>query len=405
MNSRGSLPEDVLGTDTWIARAIGNFSSEDIKINGAGKLQVHPEIQSLAGEMWNQTLNLRKDALLGKAEKEGRKIEVFVKDENPFSALYSRENGIEKKELFSGPCVALIDFEVDDSVLSAIHGVTDYAVRTLMSTTPYSIIDKYGWECFVDSVNLSVLPTFIDGESEVGQTFRRHGFNLNEYPGSIGTIAGGFATRNQKIELSKVNPFHGMQKEMFEEGRLLPSLKEEDYKERGIIHPDAEVEFGNLDDGTRIAYVSRKGQPKIRALLYDESDLVCTGIATDINPLAKDPSGSKKQYIKSEYMFLCRTGIKRKHFDEIDEQGIQKGWPRSDEHTDCYYFPFTEEGIHDYVNKNHSESMGCTGSVISYSLIAFDNGMESIRRLAREVTRHPLDDHPFYSRLGTIIKI
>ncbi len=252
----------------------------------------------------------------------------------------------------------------------------------------------------MDSVSISVLPTFLDESGEVGQTFRRHGTNVNEYPGAIGTIAGGFASRNPNTHLSSMSPFHAVQKEMYEEGRLLPLIAPEDYISRGILPADSEVRFDQMTDGTKVVYVVREGQPRVRALAYAEASLVCTGIATDINPFAKDPSGSTKQFLKSEYMFLCRTGIQRRHYDEKDDGTGQKGWSKNGEHIEAYYFPFTENGIFQYVVMNHPELMGPTSAVISFSLIDFKDGREKVAGLSEIIGKHPL-----YSRVTSKIPI
>ena len=389
MNYKG-FGEELIGTDTWFSKLFGRFSQSDIEVESIGEIRLHTEIASSVREFWLDTLRLRRETVLSEAEKDGKLIEVFVRDEDSLPALYVKEGNVERRTLFSGPSVALVGHERIGGKLKVVHGLTNYAVRTFMNTRPYAIIERYGYRNFVDSVNVSVLPTFVDESGEVGQTFRRHRTNVNEYPGAVGTIAGGFASRNPKIDLSKMSPFWAIQKEMYEEGRLLPFLDIREYTERGIIPPDSEVGFDELTDGSRIAYVMRSGQPRVRALLYDDANLVCTGIITDIHPFAKDPTGAVKQFLKSEYVFLCRTGIPRKHYDEKDGQDIQKGWPVNDEHVDAYYFPFTVEGISQYVTGNHPELMGPTSAVITHSLMTFERGGERIMDLVRDVGKHPL---------------
>ena len=390
--------EELIGTDTWSSKLFGKFYHSDIEVESIGEIRLQPEIASSVREFWLDTLQLRKEKLLSDAGKDGKVIEVFVREEEHLPALYVKEGDAERRAFFSGPSVALVRHELIGGKLKVVHGLTNYAVRTFMNTRPYAIIDKYRYSNFVDSVNVSVLPTFIYENGEVGQTFRRHRTNVNEYPGAIGTIAGGFASRNPKIDLSKMSPFWAIQKEMYEEGRLLPFLDIWEYIDRGIIPTDSKIGFDELTDGSRIAYVMKEGQPRVRALLYDEADLVCTGITTDIHPFAKDPTGAVKQFLKSEYMFLCRTGIPKRHYDEKDERGAQKGWTRNDEHTEAYYFPFTVEGISQYVTKNHPELMGPTSAVIAHSLMTFERGDERIMDLVRGIGKHPL-----YSRVPSPI--
>ena len=399
MSLQSGFSEEFIGTDTWLARALGKFSKQDIQVESIGKVQLHPEIEASVREHWQQTLDLRRNALLSDAANEGKPIDVTIKDEQPLPALYVNEGGRERRALFAGPSVALIKYERSGDRLRVVHGLTNYAVRTFMNTRPYQIIDKYGYLHFVDSVSVSVLPTFLDESlGEVGQTFRRHGTNVNEYPGAIGTIAGGFANRNPRADLTLMNPFHAIEKEMYEEGRILPLLDPQEYVDRGILPAGSKVRVDQLSDYTRIIYVMREGQPVVRAVAYDEDSLVCTGIATDINPFAKDPSGSAKQFFKSEYMFLCRTGIPINHYEEKDGQNVHKGWTRNDEHVKAYYFPFTERGVFGYVEGNHPELMGPTSAVITYSLIDFENGREKVLDLVRAIGKHPM-----YSRAGSKI--
>ncbi len=372
MSLQSGFSEELIGTDTWLARALGKFRKQDIQVESIGEVRLHPGIETSVRKHWQQTLDLRRDTLLSNATNEGKTIDVTIKDEQPLPALYVNEGGRERRALFAGPSVALRRYERNGDRLRVVHGLTNYAVRNFMNTRPYQIIDEHGYPHFVDSVNVSVLPTFLDESlGEVGQTFRRHGTNVNEYPGAIGTIAGVFASRNPRADLTLMSPFHAVEKEMYDEGRILPLLDPQEYVDRGILPADSEVRFDQLANGTRIIYVMGEGQPVVRAVAYDEGSLVCTGIATDINPFAKDPSGSAMQFLKSEYMFLCRTGISRKHYEEKDEQDVHKGWTRNDEHVEAYYFPFTEGGVFGYVKRNHPELMGPTSAVITYSLIDF----------------------------------
>jgi len=89
---------------------------------------------------------------------------------------------------------------------------------------------------------------------------------------------------------------------------------------------------------------------------------------------------------------------KRNNFSKCrkggDETDIWKGWPKSEEHVEAYYFPFTERGISEYVMMFHPELMRPTSAVITYSLIDFGTGRKGIAELTREISKHPL-----YSRI------
>ncbi len=126
---------EFLGTDTWVARVLGKIFQSDMQVDSVGEIQPHQEIMALTRELWQKTLDLRRDTILSRAAKEGKQVDVVIKDEQPLSALYSiREGDVERRVLFAGPSVTLVRYARDGGTLRVVHGLTNYAVRTLMNT-------------------------------------------------------------------------------------------------------------------------------------------------------------------------------------------------------------------------------------------------------------------------------
>lgn len=365
--------ENLVGTRRWIVQILGKWKPEDIVVKTASSHILPPEVLEKVPERWKSYMSQIGNSEIGKEGKDWRIIQA-----QPYSKMEALVNGEWKLRMFAGPVTRIESYTAVDNNLVLRHSPGNYAEGIATNNfDPWGLIMKYGGRnALADGHAVSVAITVMDGNKEVMQYFRR-GTGLGEYGGCIGTAAGNSLTPD-------FTPLDIAVKEAAEESRIISDIASgfKDYGQLGIATTPLET----MGLSPTVKFLNKKEKEAYGMLAY--ASPVLTGLALNIDNEDWDEKDNKKPHHKSEYLFLLRTGIKRKYAD--DEKF---GWTRNDEHAETFYVPLEE--LPAFAEEEFLEMMPPTNAVILAAirqLHGHDVFMQTLKKINAE---YPMpNDHP-----------
>lgn len=385
-------------TSKWFSNIEMEFPYNRISIIPQGKHVLPKDISLLVKESWDNVVRDRKVNLLKQFNEE----DIIEEDSDGLTALYVIENGVKRARLFAGPMTRLNNYDVikekTGNHLRLEFGKTNYAeLMTTNNRDPFGILQDYGRKGLANPVNISVVVSIKNGDDDELFTFDR-GFGLGEYPSKGDSreerleicVAGG-------IDTQYTHPHDATYKELYEETGILPNLGDQEwnYKNKGIVPLNSKILFGDLSNRKKIALITDNSGEYKPKFLFDEtpeSNMICLGMITNVDPYDKNTEGKTIPHFRPELIYYVETDLQR---DELE--GL---WVRSQEHLRTNYIPFSEDSLGQYSLERYLNMLSTGHAAFLFAgKRKFGEGWFN-DMLKQTNKKYPIEsNHPFYSRI------
>ncbi|MBU0472191.1 MAG: hypothetical protein KKF89_05630 [Nanoarchaeota archaeon] len=386
--------ESMLGTAHWIPQILGSWEKQDVEIQIVEKHQLPKEVLDKVSEKWDAVMRAVGEQEIGIEGKDWR-----ITSAEPYSKLEIKKGDNWVLRMFARDQTRIESYFLNNQTLNLVHSPANYAESLATNNTnPWELIMKYGErEALADGHAVDVALTGLDNQgNEVMQFFKR-GKGLGEYGGYIGTAAGNsmkpemtpfdIASR-ELIEESRVMPFIEASTALLHESGILNSnLNLEEYKRIGLANSKFQV-VEKINGGNKVRFLDRRNNESYGLLVNEESKLIMTGLALNVDPDEYYKNGNNKPHHKSEYLFLLKTKLP---LQSLNDESF--GWVRNDEHAGAIYIPFNHNELTEFAVEEFQNMMPPTNAVI-LSAIRNTFGHESYMKTLNAINnKHPVTEN------------
>jgi len=394
--------ESMLGTRRWVPQILGSWEKDAVEVTTAPKHQLPSEISEKIPLSWEIVMrNVAQE--IGVEGEDWRIVEA-----DPYAKLEVKREFDWGLRMFAGDQTRIEDYSLDGQTLKLVHSPANYAESLATNNTdPWGLIMQYGERtALADGHAVSVAVTGLTENGREAMQFFRRGEGLGEYGGYIGTAAGNsmkpemvpFDIASRKlIEESRVMPFIAAYKSiLYESGIVAPNLDLDEYKRIGLATSDFET-VEKVSGGRKVRFLDRKENKAYGLLVSEDTKLILTGLALNVDSEDYDTQGNNKPHHKSEYLFLLKTKLPLEALNDP-----QFGWVRNDEHADVLYVPFNLDNLTEFAVENFKGMMPPTSAVTLTAIRGAFGHDQYLKALNAINSRYPTtEEHPLLKVIET----